>query len=248
MGALAKVESRSLPQRSGARANQLALELSMAAIDSDEATARQALASLLKRANRRSDEQFQARFQAIEHLFLTLRSMALIDELTTLYNRRGFLRTGTRVLETARRNGHGALLFYFDVDNLKSINDSAGHEAGDAVLVKAGQTLRSVFRNRDIVSRLGGDEFAVLALSSDPVGGEVITDRLHQAIEASNAARTPPYLSLSTGFARFNPEEPLSLSDLMQKADVAMYGNKMSKLLELPSPIAAQRLTNGSPR
>lgn len=248
MGALAKVNPWSLPATSSARANQLALELSIAAIDSDEATARRVLASLLKRADRRSDEEFQEQLKAIEHLFLTLRSMALIDELTALYNRRGFLRTGTRLLEAVRRDRHGALLFYLDVDNLKSINDSAGHDAGDAVLVQTAQVLRRVFRQRDIVSRLGGDEFAVLALSSDPTGSEVITDRLQEAIEASNAASTPPYLSLSVGFVRFDPEKPLSLTALMQKADVAMYRNKMARLLALPCPIASQPSAHGSPR
>jgi diguanylate cyclase (GGDEF)-like protein len=247
MGALAKVHPLSQPATSNARVNQLARELSIAALDSDEATARQALGNLLKQSGRRSDEKFQEQLKAIENLFLTLRSMALIDELTTLYNRRGFLRTATRLLETARRDRHGALLFFLDVDDLKSINDSAGHDAGDRILVQTAQVLCNVFRNRDIVSRLGGDEFAVLALSSDPKGGEVITDRLHAAIEASNAASTPPHLSLSVGVVRFDPHSPLSLTALMQMADVAMYGDKMSKLLELPRPIGSQLLTHGSP-
>jgi diguanylate cyclase (GGDEF)-like protein len=247
MGMLAKVNLRSPLASSSARVNQLALELSNAALDSDETTARQVLADLLNRSGRRSDERFQEQLKAVEHLFLTLRSMALIDELTALYNRRGFLRTGTRLLETLRRDRHGALLFFLDVDDLKSINDSAGHETGDAVLVQAAQVLRSVFRHRDIVSRLGGDEFAVLALSSNPRGSDVITARLHEAIEASNAARTPPYLSLSVGVARFDPEHPVSLTALMQRADVAMYGHKMARLLEQPYPITSQPLTLGSP-
>jgi diguanylate cyclase (GGDEF)-like protein len=239
MRALAKVESRLLPESSSARANQLALELSMAAIDSDDATARQALANLLRRTNRRSDERFQAQLQAIEHLFLTLRSMALIDELTTLFNRRGFMRSGTRLLEAVRRDRHGALLFYFDVDNLKAINDSAGHATGDAVLVQTAQVLRSVFRNRDIVSRLGGDEYAVLASSSDPNGCEIILNRFREALEASNAASAGPHLSVSVGVARFDSNKPLPIEALMQRADVAMYGNKMAKLFGIPAPVAA---------
>jgi diguanylate cyclase (GGDEF)-like protein len=248
MHAIANVKPWSLPATSDARTNELALELSIAAIEADDATARQALANLLKRPARRSDEKIQAQFKAIENLFLTLRSMALIDELTSLYNRRGFLRAGTRLLEAVRRDRHGALLFFFDVDNLKSINDSAGHSAGDAVLVQASQVLRSVFRNRDVVSRIGGDEFAVLASSSDPAGCDVILDRFRVALEASNAASSPPYLSLSVGAARFDPKKPLSITALMQKADVAMYGNKMARLLGVPQPIATQPLTGRSPR
>ena len=248
MHAIADVNSWPMSATADARTNELALELSMAAIEADEATARQAFADLLTRPGRRSDEHFQLQLKAIENLFLTLRSMALIDELTSLYNRRGFLRLGTRLLDAVCRDQHSALLFYFDVDDLKSINDSAGHAAGDAVLIQAAQVLRSVFRNRDVVSRLGGDEFAVLASSSDPTGCDAILSRFREAVEASNAASSPPYLSLSLGFARFNPKEPLSLSALMQRADVAMYGNKVARLLNIAHPIATQTLTGQSPR
>jgi len=249
MHAIADVNSWPMPATADARTNELALdnelalELSMAAIEADEETARQAFADLLTRPARRSDERFQVQLKAIQNLFLTLRSMALIDELTSLYNRRGFMRLGSRLLEAVCRDRHSALLFYFDVDDLKSINDSAGHAAGDAVLVQAGQVLRSVFRNRDVVSRLGGDEFAVLASSSDPTGSDAIMSRVREAVEASNAASSPPYLSLSMGFARFNPEAPLSISALMQKADVAMYANKMARLFNIAQPIATQPLT-----
>ncbi len=243
MDATADVNPWYLPATSHSRARELASELSAAAFDADEATARRAFTNLLKRPGRRSDEDFQSQLKAVENLFLTLRTMALIDDLTSLYNRRGFLRSGTRLLEAARRDRRGALLFFFDVDDLKSINDTGGHAAGDAILVQASQVLRSVFRNRDVVSRLGGDEFAVLASSTDPAGCEVILGRFREALEASNAASSPPYLSLSVGVARFDPDKPLSIVALMQKADVEMYSNKMSKMLELDHPIAPQSLT-----
>src|SRR5882672_3494134 len=246
MNAIASLDSWSSPVTSHASANELAMELSIAAIDADEATARRALSSLLERPARRSDEKFQAQLKAVESLVLTLRSMALIDELTTLYNRRGFMRCGTRLLEAAYRDRHRALLFYFDVDNLKSINDTAGHAAGDAVLVQTAKVLRSVFRNRDVVGRLGGDEFAVLASTSDPAGSEVIMNRFHTVLAASNAASTPPYLSLSVGVARFEPEQPPSLPGLMQRADVSMYGNKMARLLNITHPNPTQPLADRS--
>jgi diguanylate cyclase (GGDEF)-like protein len=239
MEAIAELNPWSLPASSSADARAVAMELSIAAFDADEATARQALAYLLKRPARRSDEKIQLQLKTIEGLFLTLRSMALIDELTALFNRRGFMRSGTRFLEAVRRDRHGALLFYFDVDNLKMINDSAGHAAGDAALVRAAQVLRCVFRNRDIVSRLGGDEFAVLASSSDPNGCDIIMSRLHEALEASNATSAGPRLSLSVGVARFDPDKPLPIVSLMQKADVAMYANKMARLLDIGEPVAA---------
>ena len=247
MHAVANLDPWYVPATSNAGTDELALQLSLAAIEADEATARKAFADLLKRPGRRSDEKIQIQIKAVENVFLTLRSMALIDELTSLYNRRGFLRCGTRLLDAVRRDRHGALLFYFDVDNLKYINDSAGHAAGDAVLVRAAQVLHSVFRTRDVVSRLGGDEFAVLASSSNPAGRDVIMNRFREALEASNAASSPPYLSMSVGVARFNPERPLSIAALLQKADVAMYAKKIAKLLEIPRPVAMQPLTDRSP-
>src|SRR3977135_1811378 len=113
MGAMASMSPRSPLATPSARINELALELSNAAFDADEATAKQALADLLKRPVRRSDEAFQVQLKAIENLFLTLRSMALIDELTSLYNRRGFLRTGSRLLEALGRGPQCATLLYF---------------------------------------------------------------------------------------------------------------------------------------
>src|SRR6267143_4698500 len=92
-----------------------------------------------------------------------LRSMALTDELTGLHNRRGFLSLATQQLRLALRNGHGLLLFFVDVDNLKETNDSYGHQEGDSVLVRFADALRETFRDSDVLARLAGDEFAVLA-------------------------------------------------------------------------------------
>ena len=92
-----------------------------------------------------------------------LRSLALTDELTSLYNRRGFWASATQQLKLAHRNTKEALIFFCDLDNLKQINDSYGHGEGDRALVRAANALAQTFRNSDILARLGGDEFAVLA-------------------------------------------------------------------------------------
>src|SRR5436190_1150488 len=78
-------------------------------------------------------------------------SMALTDDLTSLYNRRGFLRAATRLLSAATQDKREALLFYIDVDDLKSVNDSAGHTAGDSLLIRTKQVLWSVFRDSDVI-------------------------------------------------------------------------------------------------
>jgi GGDEF domain-containing protein len=107
-----------------------------------------------------------------------LRSLALTDDLTGLYNRRGFLASATQQLKLARRNTKESLLLFCDLDNLKQINDSYGHVEGDGALVRTADTLEQTFRHSDVLARLGGDEFAVLALEASSQYRNVILDRL----------------------------------------------------------------------
>src|SRR5712664_1513828 len=103
-----------------------------------------------------------------------LRYLALTDDLTCLYNRRGFFAAATHQLKLARRNAQGLLLFFCDVDNLKTIKCSGGHREGDLAIIRAADALERTFRGSDILARLGGDEFAVLTTESSSQSQEVI--------------------------------------------------------------------------
>jgi diguanylate cyclase (GGDEF)-like protein len=230
MDAIADVSAAPQPAKNGS-SSEVACQLSAVAIDADEGMVKQMLATLLRCQLRRSDEPVPAQLGVLMQLFLTLRSMALTDDLTSLYNRRGFLRAGTRLLSAAHRDKRWALLFYIDVDDLKSTNDSAGHAAGDSLLTRTAQVLRSVFPDTDVIGRLSGDEFAALVTVSDPNACDLILRRLQSAIAADNFARAEASLSLSVGFAQFNPRKPSSIADLLRKADVAMYEDKLAKLV-----------------
>ena len=168
---------------------------------------------------------------AVKHVILEreLRHLALTDDLTCLYNRRGFFASATQQLKLARRNGQPLLLFFCDMDNLKAINDSLGHREGDRALVRTADVLEAVFRDSDILARLGGDEFAVLALEASSRNQETILHRLQKALRKANEEESRYSLSLSVGVARFDPIQDLSLADLMGEADRAMYENKRSK-------------------
>src|SRR5260370_14306697 len=155
-----------------------------------------------------------------------LRSLALTDDLTCLYNRRAFLALTGQQLRVARRKAQGLLLFFADVDNLKEINDTYGHREGDLALVRAANALEQTFRNSDIIARLGGDEFAVLALEASCENKEVILRRLERNLKGSNAEESRYELTLSVGTARFDPKHPVSLGELLAMADEAMYKEK----------------------
>ncbi len=161
----------------------------------------------------------------------TLQSISITDELTGLLNRRGFFALAQQQMKIANRARRGLLLFYGDLDGLKSINDTLGHRVGDQALVEAAALLREVFRESDIIARLGGDEFAVLMMEESGAPDDVaIRDRLDRAVRARNAQVARTYqLSLSTGIHRYDPENPVSLDRLISIADGLMYEEKKTR-------------------
>jgi diguanylate cyclase (GGDEF)-like protein len=170
-------------------------------------------------------------WSAVRHVIVEreLRHLALTDDLTCLYNRRGFFASATQQLKLARRNTQPMLLFFCDVDNLKKINDTHGHREGDLALVRTADALEEAFRDSDILARLGGDEFAVLAMTASSENEANILRRLDKSLKKSNAGESRYSLSLSVGMARFDPQRAESLGVLMEKADKDMYEQKRSR-------------------
>jgi len=155
-----------------------------------------------------------------------LRSLALTDDLTCLYNRRAFLALAGQQLRVASRNAQGLLIFFADVNGLKEINDTYGHREGDLALIRTADALEKTFRNSDVIARLGGDEFAVLALEASCENREVILRRLEKNLKGSSTEESRYELSLSIGMTRFDPKHPVSLGKLIASADEAMYEEK----------------------
>jgi diguanylate cyclase (GGDEF)-like protein/PAS domain S-box-containing protein len=173
-----------------------------------------------------------------------LQSLSLVDELTGLYNRRGFLAVTEQHLATIRRNEKVPVLLYADLDGLKQINDSMGHHEGDRALITAAELFQETFRNSDILARLGGDEFVVLAAIEPDEEAESITARLQATFAANNKRRNRLYdLSISIGLAHFDDESSHSIEELMARADQAMYKDKRHK--RSPQVVPA---TFGKPR
>jgi diguanylate cyclase (GGDEF)-like protein len=155
-----------------------------------------------------------------------LSNLALTDELTGLYNRRGFMAMAERQLKLGHRSGRGMLLFVMDVDRMKHINDSFGHSEGDRALKRTADALEETFRDSDVVARLGGDEFAVLAIEASGHSEATIKTRLFECLHAIGAKQSGYEISLSFGVARFDPNNGASIGELLVKADQAMYEQK----------------------
>jgi diguanylate cyclase (GGDEF)-like protein/PAS domain S-box-containing protein len=156
-----------------------------------------------------------------------LRSLSLTDELTGLYNRRAFHALGEQQLRLARRLNKKVHIYFIDIDCLKQINDQYGHHEGDKALFETAYILRSTYRESDIVARYGGDEFSVLTIQTQDVGNDNIETRLDQAVNEFNRKKLYPYpISLSIGHCFFDPASPVSLDELLARADHLMYQNK----------------------
>ena len=154
-----------------------------------------------------------------------LRSLSMIDELTGLYNRRGFLIHADDRFKLASRLGRREVLVFADVDGLKVINDTFGHSAGDEALVVAASLLRASFRESDVVARLGGDEFVVLALMDRIENQAIPIATLKEKLDAWNLHAGGRFrLSMSVGATLLEPGA--RLEELLDAADRAMYARK----------------------
>ncbi|MBU1744930.1 MAG: diguanylate cyclase [Proteobacteria bacterium] len=159
-----------------------------------------------------------------------MREMSLRDQLTDLYNRRGFITLAEQQLKAANRAQRPLQLTFIDCDRLKWINDTLGHKEGDQALIDTTHILRQTFRESDIIARLGGDEFAILSIDTVDMNQEDFSRRLQQHIDTYNVKESRPYkLSLSWGTATYNPESPISLDQLISAADELMYAQKKAK-------------------
>ncbi|MFA6413495.1 MAG: PAS domain S-box protein [Syntrophales bacterium] len=159
-----------------------------------------------------------------------IRTLSITDQLTGLHNRRGFITFADQQLKLSDRTKRGMLLFFADLDGMKLINDTLGHEEGDNALMEVAAILKETFRAVDIMARMGGDEFAILAIDSTEVNSEIFSTRLQERIDAHNQQENRSYsLSLSFGCACYNPENPCSLDELIGHADRLMYENKRIK-------------------
>jgi diguanylate cyclase (GGDEF)-like protein/PAS domain S-box-containing protein len=167
--------------------------------------------------------QLQKQAAQLEHLSIT-------DELTQLYNRRGFMVLAEQSLRQAKRREAPLQLFYLDLNGLKRINDQIGHEVGDRAIQAMADVLRGSFREVDVLARLGGDEFAVLVNDAGAEASEVLRGRVHANVDQWNATHAAPFtLSVSIGVVAHAPGAASTLDGLLSQADALMYEQKRGR-------------------
>lgn len=167
-------------------------------------------------------------FALVGHLIATLRAalmreqgLSRTDSLTSLLNTRAFYEEADRFLALCRRNGRPITVAYLDLDGFKAVNDSLGHQAGDAVLCRVAELLRASIRPSDLCARLGGDEFALLLAEVGPDGAAATLERLRAVLaDALRSSRCP--VTVSIGAVTF-VTMPDTVEDMVRDTDSAMY-------------------------
>ncbi len=146
------------------------------------------------------------------------------DPLTGLRNREGFLEASHDRLADARRDRTPCVLGVFEVDDFRLVNAAHGYVAGDAVLLEVSTMLAATFRDDDLVARTGSDEFTVLVSHATTADVPFIAARLEAALDVHNASPSREHrLSLSTGYAEWDPAMPVSTTTLLQQADAELH-------------------------
>lgn len=156
-----------------------------------------------------------------------LQNLSLIDELTQLRNRRGFFELAQQALKVARREHYAMGVFFMDLNGLKRINDSLGHQAGDQALRDTAVVLRDTFRSSDILARIGGDEFVAMAHVHSTQDLYALSNRLRDHLRDFNQTHHRSYpLNISVGMTLVDIPTEEDLESLLARADAAMYEEK----------------------
>lgn len=179
---------------------------------------RRALSALMAEVEALRRELVDARTR-IGHL----EKLADEDPLMPVVNRRAFVRELTRMLAYAERYGVPSSILYFDVNNMKQINDAHGHAAGDAALLAMAQVLLENVRASDVVGRLGGDEMGVLLVQADQEQADRKAVELAQLVEAHETPWSDATIRVSVACGAYAFSKGDSAGAIMTAADRAMY-------------------------
>lgn len=159
-----------------------------------------------------------------------LEMLSQTDDLTGLYNRRGFFSKALQKYYIAKALKQNGILFYADMDGLKMINDTFGHEEGDIAITAMADILKNTFSAEDVIGRIGGDEFTILCLDKAPGFLEIALANIRSYCDSYNTYCGKPYkLSITLGALPFSHAAEDSLENLLSRADKLLYNNKKER-------------------
>jgi diguanylate cyclase (GGDEF)-like protein len=185
---------------------------------------------MLFQGKEKAESKLRQALEELEGYNAQLSFLSLSDDLTGLYNRRGFMKLASQQLSLTRQMEKKALLVFADIDGLKGVNDTYGHDAGDRAIASVAVILRKTFRAMDIIARIGGDEFTVFVPNADEALMPVFQSRISSLLEEANSAVSGSYaLSISVGFVSCGSGTPLSLEEYLHDADEKLYERKRMK-------------------
>ena len=151
------------------------------------------------------------------------------DELTGLHNMLGFTPLAEKYLKSLKRENFIAYILYANIDNMKEINDTYGHQEGDLVIKTVANTLLEIFRESDLIARIGGDKFTVLPVAFTESDVTLIYNRLQKKLDEINSTSGKEYkISISCGLSEYNTETPCSVEELLARAKKHMLEQKMN--------------------
>lgn len=163
----------------------------------------------------------------------TIRKLAIMDELTGLYNRRGFNSLYSEILQAGLEPEARGFLCYFDLDCFKQINDEHGHQTGDQALAEFAAGLRAAFRRDHLLARFGGDEFVAFGIEHGGVHAGAKIARLAESIRQRDPVSGRDFeIEFSVGTANFCREHPDTIEGLIERADAMLYQNKQQRKRE----------------
>ncbi len=160
-----------------------------------------------------------------------LQSLSLVDDLTGLYNRRGFMLFAQQQLSIAIRTKRGMILFFIHLECLNEINEKFGRQYEDLAKIETTNILKDSFRESDIIARHGRDEFTAIAIESFDANNEIIITRLQEELQSRNKQENRQYkLSLCTGTAYYDTEELCTIEELINLAKESINEQKKNNL------------------
>lgn len=173
-------------------------------------------------------ERLTNKYTELQEDNTTLTKQSKTDELTGLLNRRGYYEFGQRTLDIIQEMEHAGIVFFADMDNLKKINDTYGHDAGDQAIKLLAEIFKMVFRSNDVIGRLSGDEFGIVAPGMVIEHVPLIRKKIDETCKKESKRLKLPYtLSVSVGYASL--EKSSLLKQLMSEADEMLYKEKRKK-------------------